>query len=132
MPAVCRFFLKGFCRYGRDCRFAHPGENEGPTSPSGGGGGFSFTKALEKVSTSTATTNLPQQGFSFTRALQFAGNSGLPPAPAPIASYEDIEIDMESSEVEAQLNDLEIKAYQGEKFTFRLIPIRPPPRHLCS
>lgn len=28
MPAVCRFFLKGYCRYGRNCRFEHPGEDD--------------------------------------------------------------------------------------------------------
>lgn len=25
---VCKFFLKGYCRYGRDCRFEHPGEDD--------------------------------------------------------------------------------------------------------
>lgn len=56
MPAVCRFYLKGYCRYGKNCRFEHPGENRS-------GGDFSFAKALEEETTNTSS-------FSFTKALE--------------------------------------------------------------
>lgn len=206
MPPVCRYFLKGNCRYGSNCRFEHPGEySNGNTRPSGAGG-FSFTKALEEVS----TTGPSPQGFSFTRALQgvdnsppftqqyhnqaqnssyfnqnqysnynnssfgydsslyrqqynqpsvspsgFSFNQALtnantsfnsppqtlfgPPAPSQLFGTVD-DIDMRGSEQaafelaqekESQLTQIELKAYQGDKFTFRLIPIRPPPQHLC-
>ena len=61
MPAVCRFYLKGYCRYGKNCKFEHPGE-ENYELP----GGFSFTKALEETRNAQRTT---VSEFSFTKAL---------------------------------------------------------------
>lgn len=66
MPPVCRFYLKGNCRYGQNCRFEHPGENA-PSS------GFSFTKALED----TPISSSPASGFSFTKALESTTPSGF-------------------------------------------------------
>ena len=62
MPPVCRFYLKGYCRFGRDCKFEHPGEHQEST------GGFSFTRALEETAPSRVTSN--SIGFNFTKALE--------------------------------------------------------------
>lgn len=195
MPAVCRFYLKGNCRYGRNCKFEHPGENS--TNSSSRAGGFSFTKALEEVVTGPAEGfsftkalqetvinshpfdqqyinpdtsyfrqnqsthfnnqsdnyftsndtyhyNQPQHNqqqfdnsFSFTQALQTTGLDQGPSLFRPASTLFDVDdIDMRGGELtaldsEPQLTELELKAYQSDKFIFRLIPIRPPPKHLC-
>jgi hypothetical protein len=189
MPAVCRFYLKGNCRYGKNCRFEHPGENKSS--------GFSFTKALEETETKTnfsftkaleETTSNPtypfvnnQQPFYSSTPYNFAGgqqqwqtgfnnsynqtsifNQSYQPqygnfanftfatsAVAPNQTYQynslvpdqtirpgideiDMRLTGESQSCDnIQLTELELKAYQSDKFQFRLIPIRPPPRSLC-
>lgn len=183
MPPVCKFFLKGYCRYGRNCRFEHPGENT-PAS------GFSFTKALEDT---TITNSSPlQKGFSFTKALESTTNfsdsnfigvvpsknvhfstpifGGSPPEninftgfsfagqanqvtsfnnsasffkpyettlqqPSNLFNADDIDmrapLEVIEEQVELKLTEAELKAFQSEKFQFRLIPVRPPPDSLC-
>lgn len=195
MPAVCRFYLKGNCRYGKDCRFEHPGEEKSA--------GFSFTKALEETTTSNTSfsftkaleetkpqfspypfanqqplysstpynfnsghnqsigfnnpynqsslfTATYQQQFNSTNALgntfSFASadqstlnfnafnNTG---SSTILPSQRVDEVDMrfggehQAQSSNVQLTELELKAYQSEKFQFRLIPVRPPPRELC-
>lgn len=87
MPAVCRFYLKGNCRYGSNCKFEHPGENDyyedevdpaysrqqnqyqQSSTPSSGG--FSFAKALNQISSTPAQASSPSSGgFSFIKTLQ--------------------------------------------------------------
>lgn len=79
---VCRFFKKGYCRYGNSCKFLHPGENDEPLPQTG----FSFTSALNSLNNSGYINNQYQHqyhqnnsqfqqpvqntGFSFTKALQ--------------------------------------------------------------
>lgn len=211
MPAVCRFYLKGNCRYGRSCRFEHPGEDNNDDYNNKSTSKFSFAKALEET---TKPAN-----FSFARALEestynpypFANNQqqfytstpyhfnsghqqhshtgfnyphnqsvgpfsqtyhhqqqyhnnslGNFSFVAALAStnedptlrhnslnnyasqsfYQDHtnkqcidEIDMrppgEQNRDNIDLTEVELKAYQSDKFQFRLIPIRPPPRDLC-
>lgn len=52
---ICRFYQKGNCRYGRNCRFEHPGENDAATT-------FSFKEAL--IAASPTVSN-----FSFKQAV---------------------------------------------------------------
>lgn len=86
MPAVCRFFLKGYCRYGNNCRFEHPGENdysEPHQSYSNAYGvrdqqtatNFSFKSALSNIvpHATSFNSNLREsrdEGFSFASAFQ--------------------------------------------------------------
>lgn len=81
MPAVCRFYLKGYCRYGNNCRFEHPGETnysteQVTTAPTN----FSFKTALSNIGLGHFTTQQEPQsppsstGFSFLRALQASNN----------------------------------------------------------
>ena len=222
MPAVCRFFIKGHCRYGRNCRFEHLGENDHLDNNQSGG--FSFARALEETRgpfTQTASTdfsftqalnlpgptlsstlsghyqqrpqstnlgfnqsyqshyNQPATNFSFTQALnptaspfnsppqplinpnsfglfnqgpfsqqqqqqqpqqQFAQQStsifgsvapfGQSIAQAPNQSFLKTE-NKPSEEKHVELTPIELKAYNSDKFEFRLIPVRPPPENLC-
>lgn len=90
MPAVCRFYIKGYCRYGRNCRFEHPGESDYAQENSSYATttSFSFKAALNEPGGSTSFSPInftrPQStfssyqqpsfgcpsGFSFTRALE--------------------------------------------------------------
>jgi len=38
MPAVCKFFLQGRCKFGDRCKNAHPRNNGGGGGGGGGGG----------------------------------------------------------------------------------------------
>jgi len=214
MPPVCRFYLKGFCRYGQNCRFEHPGEGDTHEAQ----GGFSFTKALEEIG---APSSSSLSGFSFTKALQETNQQTLPgnfqpfsntynqanpslpyynhqtyqPTPAAASGFSfsraltevssinqnitfgqsDLNLfgqqqqntffqgqtfnqpvhrdnfyqslDEHNAQVrhdasqhnidpnqsyQQNLTELELKAYKGGKFQFRLIPIRPPPEALCQ
>ena len=181
MPAVCKFYLKGYCRFGRNCRFEHPGENT-PVS------GFSFTKAVEETAASPASgfsfkealesTNLNYQnctsnpiqasqfispifyrqpetrglatGFSFTQAAEtsnfnsvnnsivtnntFSSRFNQTVAPQVQFHHNPNDVDMQGGGPQENLNDEsikltepELKAYQADRFQFRLIPVRPPP-----
>lgn len=85
MPAVCRFYLKGYCRYGRNCRFEHPGEQSGyqntntKINDSSVATNFSFTSALREVAPNyplLARSPPPSAtNFSFTQALQSIGHN---------------------------------------------------------
>lgn len=183
MPAVCRFFLKGYCRYGRDCRFEHPGESDPPPATN-----FSFKAALsnigyvsQPVSQHTSPPPPPPSthtGFSFARALQatinndvdmsddpsevlnlsrnqplsnpsltnfhsvlqtnsslgFNLNSSLSTSSQPaqqLQSSSDHSKDLAFSNLDS-LTKEELDAFQGDKFEYRKIPVKPPPRILCK
>lgn len=182
MPAVCRFYLKGYCRYGRNCRFEHPGESSytndvvEESKPS-----FSFKSALSSIpyqqqifdqtinTFSSQFQHQPRQqeqsrthssGFSFIKALetprsrvddvdmlleetshQFQSFSGITPkiVTNPIAVPVQVQtpaaataITVSSSHTnQEELNKEELEAFRGDKFTYRKIPIRPPPQNLC-
>lgn len=84
MPAVCRYYLKGYCRYGNNCRFEHPGTQQETYSSSTN---FSFKAALNEIGGSVGFSPINQQkpqsifntyqnnlgstsGFSFTRTYE--------------------------------------------------------------
>lgn len=206
MPAVCRFYLKGYCRYGQNCRFEHPGENslssqEQPLT------NFSFKTALSNIGFSQLAQPEPPSatGFSFTRALQATSNvddvdmsegllldtsrysnplgsifgspanstqqqqssfSGFASQTQSISTFNQPQqvnqtslfhtvnysqpTDLSSTAItnrntsssqkdkenlifsELQsLDQKELKAFENNKFEFRNIPVRPPPKCLC-
>lgn len=177
MPAVCRFYQKGYCRYGSSCRFEHPGESsysrdeiETPST------NFSFKSALSVISPQQ-TFNQPaptfqqslqynqqqqpltSSGFSFTRALQvsqlptittkaddvdmlleetslqfqrFIGTAPLSStikSPALDSAITQPAVSLNS--IQEDLKQSELEAFRSDRFTFRRIPIRPPPKGLC-
>lgn len=209
MPAVCRFYLKGNCRYGSSCRFEHPGEQQGSS------GGFSFARALEDTPVTSVNTGFsftkalhdpnpqspyqggfnqqpfgsfnqtfgspvqqtPNRGFNFSSALTTNPTPfgqptfGSPPTFGTFGQLSPIQQSQQStnnlfsstfsphqaqnqqsfnttadtglrgdfpcdnsktSQQTYDLTELELKAYNSDKFQFRLIPIRPPPESLVS
>lgn len=72
MPPICKFFVKGYCKFGDRCRFEHPGENASMLNSQGGRTGFSFVSALNNVDRThrAIPSNNNTSGFSFTQALQ--------------------------------------------------------------
>lgn len=85
MPPVCRYHLKGYCRYGNNCRFEHPSAQH-ETSYSNSTD-FSFKAALSEIGGSIGFPSIIQQrpqptfdtyqsnagntgGFSFTRTYE--------------------------------------------------------------
>lgn len=231
MP-VCRFFLKGYCRYGSNCRFDHPGEsgyNEDDkqqtssnfsfraalnnSSSNNNIGSFSFIQALQQgnqnstfsaddVDMSEGLATYNSQGFSFTQAaFSFKQQQSHPlasifsPAPSqqqiyqqqqqlylqqqqqqnylqqqqqlhlntfsetnsfqqhsivgqvPHQSQHDSNLTFQHNPIgltqpqssikssqfteQQELSQEELKAFQSEKFEFRKIPVRPPPKVFC-
>lgn len=159
MAPVCKFFIKGYCKFGDNCRFEHPDEE----SNSRGKNGFSFLSALNDVSHSQQsappqTNNL--SGFSFTQALQTVkskpddvemsdiridhGISFAPmSAPQPIVpqdmsylnkpivtSHQESNTQQDYSDLQT-LSEEELRCFQSDYFQFRKIPIRPPPKTFC-
>lgn len=219
MPAVCRFYLKGYCRYGKNCRFEHPGEQTGfqdntlsvtsnfsfatalsdivPNNPllnrdtTSGVEGFSFTRALQTTGQdfsfnahdvdmsegfvtnrqdnlgglfSPIYNNLQQQQFQHQQSqfadsiiqnqfqpqfsitqqqtpLQTSQNSNQALGPTLVNQIQQqqqqqtfLQQTVEDSDYSnlGDLSEAELRAFQSDKFDFRKIPIRPPPKALCQ
>lgn len=160
MPSVCRFYLKGYCRYGRNCKFEHPGENSYPqqdayTTNTTNSTSFSFKSALSTIApTSTLIRSLNNSGdskagqgggFSFTRALQatsttFDANDvdmlDTIYQPEQVATFSnptfsDPTFSDPTFSDPSSLYPTEIACFEKDRFEFRKIPVRPPPKVLC-
>lgn len=148
MPAVCRFYIKGYCRYGRNCRFEHPGESKdvvGNTSfsfkaalneSSGGAtGGFSFTRALETIRTNpnpiVDVDMSDVANFSTTTGpTQF--NSSSFASTLPLQTQQLTPATSQYYSKVSDLDEAEVKAFEKSTFAFRAIPIKPPPEAFCQ
>lgn len=215
MPAVCKFFLKGYCRYGKNCRFLHPGENDYSNEEASATTNFSFKSALNNITQQNSIEDFgpsakTTSSFSFTRALEatspgfntfssigsqsfgipyvnefenraisfggpsifqqqhqptvspfgpqqtisnpstnifgthynsshqvnnFSNSGSFISYQAPIVTQSNNNLlnpdDIDMSEGKEDISQVELKAYTSDRFEFRKIPIRPPPKALC-
>lgn len=123
MPAVCRFFLKGNCRYGVNCRYYHPGEHDNESKNSQQSQQFSFLAALNK----TREQEQPQftSGFSFTQTFNqiHQHHHDVDMNDIPILT---INQSVPVAQPVLEYTEEELEAYAKPQFEFRRIPIRPP------
>lgn len=153
MPPVCKFYLRGCCKFGSGCKFDHPGEQTSEIK------GFSFNAALNQTTANS---------FSFTRALELTQteqnhdidmtdmtffrsqpsifqpqpvfqNNNLATFGKQIETYQPTQssyptlsnISQTNAEpiVELDYSQSERLAYSNPDFEFRKIPIKPPPHN---
>lgn len=133
MPATCRFFLKGNCRYGANCRYYHPGEHDNNNNNSNNSQNsqqFSFVAAFNEVRKQDQSQF--STGFSFNQAFkqihQLHHDVDMNDIPIQIPhriSQQPIVL----SQPVIEYNEEELIAYSAPIFEFRRIPIRPPPQN---
>lgn len=158
MPAVCKFFIKGHCRFGSNCKFLHPKPETNKT--------FSFTAALNETSQNYSFRAPTNSNFSFTQALEqtrnvfdvdmldepllsgsifqkpsFQGNFvDIPQQPIlfshqphphlqPHTQYQPQQIKQQQPSRQIEYSEAELRAYASSEFEFRKIPVRPPPEN---
>lgn len=105
MAPVCKFFIKGYCKFGDRCRFEHPGEDPISSTAQDRQSGFSFLSALNNVNQSQQVYTRDTFSFNANRSQ----GAFAPPASASSFSFTQALQTVQSRPDDVEMSDLKIE-----------------------